>query len=102
MRERLHSRYGITCSDDDLVRLESSTDQKFSHHVIVHTPRAVFADNIQAGRFVAAWLSDLTLAAADPSSPDHAVAQGLQVVTTASGARGFFIDPGTMHVTMLV
>ena len=49
LRERLLSRYGLVWADGDLVDLVSSTSTKFSRHLIVPLPNAVFRDNIQAG-----------------------------------------------------
>jgi hypothetical protein len=48
------------------IELDSSTDTKFSRHLIVRLAGAVFCDNSTVGQFVRALVSD---AATNPSSP---------------------------------
>ncbi|XP_056136943.1 DNA-directed primase/polymerase protein isoform X2 [Lampris incognitus] len=50
--EKLMEVYGITCTVKDVLNLDSSTDEKFSRHLIFNSPHAAFKDNIHLGRFV--------------------------------------------------
>ena len=43
----------------NVIDLDSSTDKKFSHHLIVRLRECAFADNLHAGRFVHAMCVDL-------------------------------------------
>ena len=45
-------QYGVSASVCDVVHLDSSSDAKFSRHVIVRLPHAVFVDNEHVGGFV--------------------------------------------------
>ena len=38
--------------DESIINLESSTNTKFSHHIIINHPDLIFADNYQAGNYV--------------------------------------------------
>ncbi len=53
VKKKLHDDFGISCSDSDVVDLDSSTGSKFSRHTIFNIGGAAFADNCQAGMFVA-------------------------------------------------
>ncbi|XP_078581195.1 DNA-directed primase/polymerase protein-like [Branchiostoma floridae x Branchiostoma japonicum] len=48
----LKKKYNLTCTEEHVLDLESSTEEKFSHHLIFHLPGAAFQDNIHAGNFV--------------------------------------------------
>ncbi|MBN3301782.1 PRIPO protein, partial [Amia calva] len=50
--QKLQEDYGIQCSDKDVLNLDSSTDEKFSRHLIFLLPNAAFKDNVQAGHFI--------------------------------------------------
>ncbi|KAJ3286866.1 hypothetical protein HK104_008853 [Borealophlyctis nickersoniae] len=50
--DEIHEHYGIHCTRDDIVDLTSTTDKKFSRHLIVHVPNAVFKNNAHVGQFV--------------------------------------------------
>lgn len=47
--EKLMEVYGIACSVKDVLNLDSSTEEKFSHHLIFLLPNAAFNDNIHVG-----------------------------------------------------
>uniref|UniRef100_A0A8C9S8I1 DNA-directed primase/polymerase protein n=1 Tax=Scleropages formosus TaxID=113540 RepID=A0A8C9S8I1_SCLFO len=49
---KLDDTYGVKCSCEHVLNLDSSTNEKFSRHLIFHVPNAVFKDNLHAGRFV--------------------------------------------------
>ncbi|KAK7270904.1 hypothetical protein RJT34_26412 [Clitoria ternatea] len=50
--EALHEKYAIHGDHDWVVELDSSTEDKFSRHIIVRIPKAAFKDNSHAGAFV--------------------------------------------------
>ncbi|KAF7802077.1 DNA-directed primase/polymerase protein isoform X1 [Senna tora] len=50
--EALNEKY-LICGDQEwIVELDSSTDEKFSRHLIIRIPKAAFKDNAHAGAFV--------------------------------------------------
>ncbi|XP_045816541.1 DNA-directed primase/polymerase protein-like [Trifolium pratense] len=50
--EALHEKYEIHGDHDWIVELDSSTEDKFSRHLIIRIPKAAFKDNSHAGAFV--------------------------------------------------
>lgn len=50
--EALHEMYEILGHQDWIVELDSSTEDKFSRHLIIRIPKAAFKDNSHAGAFV--------------------------------------------------
>ncbi|XP_077333425.1 DNA-directed primase/polymerase protein isoform X3 [Lithobates pipiens] len=46
---KLQEHYGLTCSADCVINLDSSTNEKFSRHLIFLLPNAAFKDNIHVG-----------------------------------------------------
>ncbi|XP_023555450.1 DNA-directed primase/polymerase protein [Octodon degus] len=48
----LQELYSVSCSAEDVFNLDSSTDEKFSHHLIFQLHDVAFKDNIHAGNFV--------------------------------------------------
>ncbi|XP_010863692.2 DNA-directed primase/polymerase protein [Esox lucius] len=54
--EKLKDVFGIECSEKDVLNLDSSTEEKFSRHLIFILPNAAFKDNIQVGQFIHAIL----------------------------------------------
>lgn len=57
--EKLKEEYGILCTEKDVLNLDSSTEEKFSRHLIFQLPNAAFKDNIHAGQFIHAILQPL-------------------------------------------
>ncbi|XP_056416083.1 DNA-directed primase/polymerase protein [Hyla sarda] len=51
--------FGIKCSADYVLNLDSSTDEKFSRHLIFLLPNAAFKDNIHVGNFIKSALQPL-------------------------------------------
>uniref|UniRef100_A0A8C6U8I9 DNA-directed primase/polymerase protein n=1 Tax=Neogobius melanostomus TaxID=47308 RepID=A0A8C6U8I9_9GOBI len=49
---KLKETYGVVCSVQDVLNLDSSTEDKFSRHLIFNLPNAAFKDNIHIGRFI--------------------------------------------------
>ncbi|XP_077618225.1 DNA-directed primase/polymerase protein isoform X2 [Crocuta crocuta] len=48
----LQELYRVKCSAEDVFNLDSSTDEKFSHHLIFQLHDVAFKDNIHVGNFV--------------------------------------------------
>lgn len=58
---KLEEFYGIKCSAKDVLNLDSSTENKFSRHLIFLLQNAAFKDNIHAGNFVKTILNPALL-----------------------------------------
>ncbi|NWS66375.1 PRIPO protein, partial [Crotophaga sulcirostris] len=54
--QKLKELYDVCCSAKDVLNLDSSTDEKFSRHLIFLPHNTVFKDNIHVGNFVRAIL----------------------------------------------
>ncbi|XP_071359369.1 DNA-directed primase/polymerase protein isoform X2 [Trachinotus anak] len=54
--DKLMEVYGIECATKNVLSLDSSTEEKFSRHLIFNLQNAVFKDNIHVGRFIHAVL----------------------------------------------
>ncbi|NXG57043.1 PRIPO protein, partial [Hemiprocne comata] len=50
--QKLKEFYDVTCAAKDVLNLDSSTDEKFSRHLIFLPQKTVFKDNIHVGNFV--------------------------------------------------
>ncbi|EXC05956.1 Coiled-coil domain-containing protein 111-like protein [Morus notabilis] len=50
--EALHDKYSIQGNHEWILELDSSTDVKFSRHLIIRIPKSAFKDNSHAGAFV--------------------------------------------------
>ncbi|XP_035413746.1 DNA-directed primase/polymerase protein [Cygnus atratus] len=50
--QKLKELYDVNCSAKDVLNLDSSTDEKFSRHLIFLPHKTVFKDNIHVGNFV--------------------------------------------------
>ncbi|XP_053393469.1 DNA-directed primase/polymerase protein-like isoform X2 [Mercenaria mercenaria] len=55
----LQATFRVTCTRKDVLDLQASTERKFSRHLIFQMKKAVFKDNIHAGRFVCSIMSRL-------------------------------------------
>ncbi|KAL8544106.1 hypothetical protein ACS0TY_004592 [Phlomoides rotata] len=51
--DALLEKYSIQGTEDFIVELDSSTEDKFSRHLIIRLPKTAFKDNSHAGAFVA-------------------------------------------------
>ncbi|XP_062244460.1 DNA-directed primase/polymerase protein isoform X2 [Platichthys flesus] len=60
---KLMEVYGLECSVKNVLTLESSTEEKFSQHLIFNLPNAVFKDNIHVGWFIHAALQPVLIKA---------------------------------------
>ncbi|XP_063258201.1 DNA-directed primase/polymerase protein isoform X2 [Prinia subflava] len=50
--QKLKELYDVNCSSKDVLNLDSSTDEKFSRHLIFLPQKTVFKDNTHIGNFV--------------------------------------------------
>ncbi|KAJ7326771.1 hypothetical protein JRQ81_016530 [Phrynocephalus forsythii] len=50
--KKLDEHYGIKCSAEDVLNLDSSTEEKFSCHLIFQLHNAAFKNNIHIGNFL--------------------------------------------------
>ncbi|XP_053109420.1 DNA-directed primase/polymerase protein isoform X2 [Hemicordylus capensis] len=50
--EKLEEHYGVKCAAEDVLNLDSSTEEKFSCHLIFQLHNAAFRNNIHIGNFV--------------------------------------------------
>ncbi|NWU64271.1 PRIPO protein, partial [Pterocles burchelli] len=50
--QKLKELYDVSCSAKDVLNLDSTTDEKFSRHLIFLPQKTVFKDNIHIGNFV--------------------------------------------------
>ncbi|NXB69445.1 PRIPO protein, partial [Donacobius atricapilla] len=50
--QKLKELYDVSCSSKDVLNLDSSTDEKFSRHLIFLPQKTVFKDNSHIGNFV--------------------------------------------------
>ncbi|NXG75682.1 PRIPO protein, partial [Baryphthengus martii] len=75
---KLKELYDVNCSAKDVLNLDSSTDEKFSRHLIFLPQKTVFKDNIHVGNFVrtilqpAIRLMENSAAAVIPEGAGHA------------------------------
>ncbi|KAL8049581.1 hypothetical protein ABFX02_06G028500 [Erythranthe guttata] len=51
--DALMEKYSIQGTEDFIVELDSSTEEKFSRHLIIRLPKTAFKDNSHVGAFVA-------------------------------------------------
>lgn len=49
---QLSVEFAVCCDRSNILDLDSTTDRKFSRHLIFHIPKAVFRTNLHAGDFV--------------------------------------------------
>ncbi|KAK7380402.1 hypothetical protein VNO78_32912 [Psophocarpus tetragonolobus] len=68
--EALYEKYAIQGDHDWVVELDSSTEEKFSRHIIIRIPNAAFKDNSHAGAFVSEVCSRIINASGKDKSFD--------------------------------
>lgn len=56
----IQQEFNVKCSRKNILELCSSTDSKFSRHLIFNIPNTAFADNVQVGNFVDMVCTKLT------------------------------------------
>ncbi|WAQ97658.1 PRIPO-like protein, partial [Mya arenaria] len=75
----LSEEYSLIATRREVLDLDSSTEVKFSRHLIFQLQNAAFKDNIHAGRFVSHILSQVLLAV-EQGDKDAALAQNMNNV----------------------
>lgn len=79
--------------------LESSTQSKFSRHLIVHIPNAVFQDNQHVGRFVSFICDSIEVMKVKGKVPDNFPVSFAELeslfVKNDKGDSVIFVDRGT-------
>ncbi|KAM4707444.1 DNA-directed primase/polymerase protein [Discoglossus pictus] len=66
-RKKLEECYGVKCSADCVINLDSSTKEKFSRHLIFVLHDAAFKDNIHVGNFIK-WSLQAVIRLTEPMS----------------------------------
>jgi hypothetical protein len=89
LRQVLQQRLGVQLEDQGVIELDSSTENKFSRHLIVRLPGAAFATNIHVG----VVLQDIYKLAIEKRDSDPSCAQ-LLFVKKGANEDAFFIDTG--------
>ncbi|XP_037554160.1 DNA-directed primase/polymerase protein [Nematolebias whitei] len=69
--DKLMEVYGIKCSVKNVLNLDSSTEEKFSRHLVFILENAAFKDNLHVGRFVHAVLQPVINKITVESCPDE-------------------------------
>uniref|UniRef100_A0A3Q0SZ38 DNA-directed primase/polymerase protein n=1 Tax=Amphilophus citrinellus TaxID=61819 RepID=A0A3Q0SZ38_AMPCI len=69
--DKLMELYGTECSAKNVLNLDSSTEEKFSRHLIFCLQHATFKDNIHVGRFIHAVLQPILNKAKSRSCLDN-------------------------------
>ncbi|XP_017814740.2 DNA-directed primase/polymerase protein isoform X7 [Papio anubis] len=89
----LRELYGVNCSAEDVLNLDSSTDEKFSRHLIFQLHDVAFKDNIHVEKATGeSWTLNSEelerLGSAEQSSPDLS----FLVVKNNVGEKHLFVD----------
>ncbi|XP_048364955.1 DNA-directed primase/polymerase protein [Sphaerodactylus townsendi] len=82
--KKLEQHYGVKCSAEDVLNLDSSTEEKFSCHLIFQLHKAAFKNNIDIGNFLRTVLQPAILLT---KNEDPLVSEK-QAVTTVSQSYG--------------
>ncbi|CAN9510349.1 unnamed protein product [Ophioblennius macclurei] len=83
--DKLLEVYGVECSVKNVLSLDSSTEEKYSRHLIFSLPNAAFKDNIHVGRFIHAILKPVLNK--DKSGSDLDRGMNSEAENTAGGGR---------------
>ncbi|XP_048094067.1 DNA-directed primase/polymerase protein isoform X1 [Alosa alosa] len=79
--KKLHEAYGLKCSSSDVLNLDSSTEDKFSRHLIFQLPNATFRDNSHVGRFIHAILTPVKNSNHPEGSSTTCTSEGIDPLT---------------------
>ncbi|KAI9193376.1 uncharacterized protein BJ171DRAFT_268853 [Polychytrium aggregatum] len=88
--DELLNKFGIRCRPEHIVDLSSTTTSKFSRHIIVNLPGAVFQDNGHVGRFVSYLISRIH--EYSQGNGETSVKFAELIVKHPSSGRAVFID----------
>ncbi|XP_025960986.2 DNA-directed primase/polymerase protein isoform X4 [Dromaius novaehollandiae] len=93
--QKLEEFYGVNCSAKDVLNLDSSTDEKFSRHLIFLPHKTVFKNNIHVGNFVKTILQPamaLMESKAAALIPEERAGQVFQCSAPTDGSDGSLIN----------
>ncbi|XP_074678841.1 DNA-directed primase/polymerase protein isoform X1 [Strix aluco] len=93
--QKLKELYDVNCSAKDVLNLDSSTDEKFSRHLIFLPQKTVFKDNIHVGNFVRTILQPairLMESKAAAVIPEEGVGHVFQCSAEGAGLDGSLTD----------
>nr|XP_040042200.1 DNA-directed primase/polymerase protein [Gasterosteus aculeatus aculeatus]XP_040042201.1 DNA-directed primase/polymerase protein [Gasterosteus aculeatus aculeatus] len=93
--DELMGVYGLECSAENVLNLDSSTEEKFSRHLIFNLQNAAFKDNIHMGRFVHAILQPVR--SAPKSCPDVGMRSEAENSETRTVSEGTPAEAGEME-----
>ncbi|XP_063493789.1 DNA-directed primase/polymerase protein isoform X14 [Symphalangus syndactylus] len=89
----LQELYGVNCSAEDVLNLDSSTDEKFSRHLIFQLHDVAFKDNIHVGNFLRKILQPaLDLLGSEDDSAPETTGHGFPHFSEAPARQGFSFD----------
>ncbi|XP_058292915.1 DNA-directed primase/polymerase protein isoform X3 [Hylobates moloch] len=89
----LQELYGVNCSAEDVLNLDSSTDEKFSQHLIFQLHDVAFKDNIHVGNFLRKILQPaLDLLGSEDDSAPETTGHGFPHFSEAPARQGFSFD----------
>lgn len=95
--QKLKELYDVNCSARDVLNLDSSTDEKFSRHLIFLPCKTVFKDNIHVGNFVRTILQPaLRLVGSNVAAP---IAEGGAGYTSQRSAPTVELDGPLTNLT---
>ncbi|XP_060119722.1 DNA-directed primase/polymerase protein-like isoform X1 [Heteronotia binoei] len=85
--KKLEQHYGVKCSAEDVLNLDSSTEEKFSRHLIFQLHNSVFKNNIDIGNFLRASFQPAVLLTKnkDPLVPEEEVVSNVSQSYEAVG-----------------
>ncbi|KAM8878969.1 DNA-directed primase/polymerase protein [Spinachia spinachia] len=93
--DKLMEAFGLECSAVNVLNLDSSTDKKFSRHLIFNLQNAAFKDNIHMGRFINAILQPVLSAPEScPNVAMSSVAESSEIRRTHTVSEGTPAEPG--------
>ncbi|EPS68297.1 hypothetical protein M569_06472, partial [Genlisea aurea] len=87
----LVDKYSITADEDCLIELDSSTEEKFSRHLIIRLPNVAFKDNSHVGAFVDEICSRIRKCRDEDDK--YATLFVTKSTSCADGTSHLFVDP---------
>ncbi|NWX82639.1 PRIPO protein, partial [Nothoprocta pentlandii] len=96
VNKKLEEIYDVKCSAKDVLNLDSSTNEKFSRHLIFLPHKTVFKNNIHVGNFVRSVLQPavaLLEREAAGLTPEGRASRLCQSSAPTPGAQGSLISP---------
>ncbi|KAM3622587.1 uncharacterized protein V6R79_000696 [Siganus canaliculatus] len=82
--DKLMEVYGVACSTSNVLNLDSSTEDKFSRHLIFNLQNAAFKDNIHVGRFINAIFQPVLRTSKEESPESESESTGARITPAVS------------------